>query len=286
MSSIPSSSQVSRRMRNVLLLGICFLLVIIWGWIDIQLSSEVALSVFYLIPIVVSAWFVHEGAGVAFSIICGGLAAYDSEVLSGLFYRNFWIGIWASVSRLIFFLVTVWLVGRLRRSMESIRQMAMTDNLTGVYNARAFLDFMQKEMERSRRYKRPISLMYLDLDNFKTINDTFGHQTGNSALEIVAGALKASVRLTDIVARLGGDEFAVLLPETAEEAARTIAIRAEVTMAQEMKANRWPLTFSVGVATCRKDFCTADELIRTADDLMYRVKRSGKNGILFQTPGD
>ncbi len=240
-----------------------------------------ALSVFYLIPIVASTWFVNESAGVAVSLLCGGLAAYDSELLSGLMYRNFWVGLWAGVSRLIFFLVTVWLVGRLRRSMESIRQMAMTDSLTGVYNVRAFLDFMEREMERSRRFKRPVSLIYLDLDNFKIINDTFGHQTGNSALGIVAGVLKASVRLTDIVARLGGDEFAVLLPETAEEAARAIAERARENMVREMNVHRWPLTFSVGVSTCRKDLCSADELIQVADDLMYQVKRSGKNGILY-----
>ena len=276
-----SSSPVSFWVRNALLIFGCCALVVFWGWIDIRISPEVALSVFYLIPIVISAWFVHEGAGVAVSILSGCLAAYDTEVLSGLIYRNFWVGAWAALSRLIFFLVTVWLVGRLRRNMESIRQMAMTDSLTGAYNARAFLDFLQKEMERSRRYKRPVSLMYLDLDNFKSINDTLGHQTGNSLLGSVAGALKTSVRLTDIVARLGGDEFAVLLPETGEEAARTISERAWETIAREMKVRSWPLTFSAGVATCRQDICTADELIKTADDLMYQVKRSGKNGVLY-----
>jgi diguanylate cyclase (GGDEF)-like protein len=186
---------------------------------------------------------------------------------------------------LIFFLFAVWLVGRLRRSMEFVRRMAMTDSLTEVYNARAFFDFLEKEMARGRRYKRPISLMYLDLDNFKSINDTFGHQTGDSALEIVAATLKNSVRSTDIVARLGGDEFAVLLPETAEDDARTIAQRARENMAREMSARRWPLSFSVGLSTCRDELCTADELVRNADDLMYQVKRSGKNGILNQVIG-
>jgi diguanylate cyclase (GGDEF)-like protein len=282
--NIHSSPLVSRRIRSTVVLLLCLLLTLGWGWVDLQMGTEVALSVFYLVPIVLCAWYVHESAGVAVSLLSGALAAYDSEVLTGLIYRNLWVGIWASTSRLIFFLVTVWLVGRLRRSLESIRQLAMTDSLTGVYNARAFFDFLQKEMERSRRYKRPISLMYMDLDNFKTINDSHGHQAGNTALEGVARALKDSVRLTDIVARLGGDEFAVLLPETEAEAARAITARAEENVRAEMTSHRWPLTFSAGVATCREDFCTADELIQKADDLMYQKKRSGKNGILFQAP--
>jgi diguanylate cyclase (GGDEF)-like protein len=262
------------------------LLILGLGWIDLQMGTEVALTVFYLVPIVVATWFVNESAGVAVSLVGGVLAAYDSEVMSGLIYRDFMIGAWAILSRLVFFLVTVWLVAELHRSMESIRKMAMTDSLTGVYNTRAFFDFLQKEIERSRRYKRPISLIYLDLDNFKTINDTLGHQTGNSALAIVAGTLKNSVRLTDIVARFGGDEFAVLLPETEQEAARAIAERAQENMVREMNANHWPLTFSVGLSTCQDELCTADELIQVADDLMYKVKRSGKNGILSQIMPD
>jgi diguanylate cyclase (GGDEF)-like protein len=284
--SIGSSPHPSQNVQKGLLFLLSILLVLGLGWIDVQMGTEVALTVFYLIPIVVSTWFVNENAGVAVSLAGGVLAAYDSEVLSGLIYRDFMIGAWATLSRLVFFLGTVWLVGELHRSMESIRKMAMTDSLTGVYNARAFFDFLQKEVERSHRYKHPISLMYLDLDNFKMINDTLGHRIGNSALEIVAGTLKNSVRSTDIVARLGGDEFAVLLPETEQEAARAIAERAQENMVKGMKVNHWPLTFSVGLSTCREELCTADELIQVADDLMYQVKRSGKNGILYQVIRD
>jgi diguanylate cyclase (GGDEF)-like protein len=284
--NIRSSPHPSRNVQKGLLFLLTILLILGLGWIDLKLGTEVALTVFYLVPIVVSTWFVNENAGVAVSLLGGVLAAYDTEVMTGLIYRDFMIGAWAILSRLVFFLVTVWLVGELHRSMESIRKMAMTDSLTGVYNARAFFDFLQKEMERSRRYKRPMSLMYLDLDNFKTINDTLGHQAGNSALEIVAGTLKDSVRLTDIVARLGGDEFAVLLPETEQEAARVIAERARENMVRAMNANHWPLTFSVGLSTCREELCSADELIQVADDLMYQVKRSGKNGILYRVMQD
>ena len=239
------------------------------------------LSVFYLIPIGIAAWYVHEGAGIAVSLLCAAFAAYDTEIQSGVLSGNVWAGIWAIASRLAFFLFAVWLLGRQRRTMESIRQMAMRDSLTGVYNARTFFDLLQREMARNRRYKRPLSLLYLDIDNFKTINDSLGHQTGNSVLAAVAAALKESVRGMDIVARLGGDEFSVLLPETVESAARKTVTRVQENLIREAGRAPWTVTVSIGVVTYHRMDCTADDIIRQADDLMYQMKRSGKNGALY-----
>ncbi len=250
------------------------------------MESEVVLPVFYLIPIAMAAWYVHEGAGVALSLVCAAFAAYDAEIQSGVLSGNAWIGIWAIASRLVFFLFTVWLIGRLRRTMESIRQMAMTDSLTEVYNARTFFDLLQREMARNRRYRRPLSLIYMDVDNFKSINDSLGHQTGNSVLTTVAMVLKESVRRMDIVARLGGDEFSVLLPETDEAAARKTVERVQENLLREAGAQGWKVTVSVGTVTYYRMDCTADDIIRKADDLMYQVKRGGKNGALYAVIGE
>ena len=102
-----------------------------------------------------------------------------------------------------------------------------------MYNARTFFDMLQKEIARSRRYGRPLSLIYLDIDNFKTVNDSHGHQTGNSVLSAVAAGLLQSVRRMDVVARLGGDEYSILLPETDEAAARTTVERVRENLGRE-----------------------------------------------------
>jgi diguanylate cyclase (GGDEF)-like protein len=238
-----------------------------------------------LIPIAIAAWYIHEAAGVAISLLCGVFTALDSEIQTGLLMRSPWIGAWAIASRLAFFLFSVWLLGRQRRTMESIRRMAVSDSLTGVYNARSFFDLLQREMERNRRYHHPLSLIYLDIDDFKTINDTLGHQTGNSVLAAVAGALRDSVRRMDIVARLGGDEFSVLLPETDDAAVRRTVARLLDNLSQAVAGEGWKVTLSIGVVTYRRTDCTADDIIRKADDLMYQVKRRGKDGVLFAVVG-
>ena len=253
----------------------------LWGWIDLRAESEIVLSVFYLIPIAIAAWYVHEAAGIAVSLLCAAFATYDTEILSGVFYREAWVGVWASASRLAFFLFTVWLLGRQRRTMESIRRMAMTDSLTGVYNARTFFDMLKKEMARSRRYDRPLSLIYIDIDNFKTVNDSHGHQTGNSVLAAVAAGLQKSVRRMDIVARLGGDEYSILLPETDEAAARSTVERVQENLGRETAQMGCGVTVSIGAVTYKVLDCSADDIVRTADDLMYLVKRGGKNGARF-----
>jgi diguanylate cyclase (GGDEF)-like protein len=283
----PSSPYRSNRwLRNAFFLILSLALTLLLGWLDYKTETEVVLSVFYLIPIVITVWFLNERMGLAVSLLSGGLAAYDTEVLAGVLQRNFWIGAWAITSRMVFFLFTVWLVARLRRSMESIRELARTDSLTGAYNARAFFDLLQKEIERSQRYRHPLSLVYLDIDDFKAINDSLGHQTGNAVLGMVASALKESVRRLDAVARVGGDEFSILLPETEAEAARRTVDRLRENLSRKASLEGRKITVSAGVVTYLRVECTADDIIRKADGLMYQVKRKGKNGVRFAVVGE
>jgi diguanylate cyclase (GGDEF)-like protein len=269
------------RIRKAFFLLLSIALALLWGWIDTRMESDIVLSVFYLVPITIAAWYVHEAAGVAVSFLCAACAAYDTEFQSGVFFREPWIGVWGIASLLIFFLFAVWLLGRQRRTMDSIRRLATTDGLTGVYNTRAFFEMLQNEMARSRRYNRPLSLIFLDIDNFKSVNDSYGHQTGDSVLAAVAAALRESVRRMDIVARLGGDEFSILLPETDDAAARTTVERVRENLGRKTAQKGCGVTVSLGAVTCRTIDCSADDIVRAADDLMYRVKHGGKNGALF-----
>ena len=168
----------------------------------------------------------------------------------------------------------------LRKSEERYRQLSLTDSLTGLYNSRHLHQRLQSEMERAVRYQRPLSLLVLDCDNFKSINDRFGHLDGDKVLLALAGVITGCLRSADSGFRYGGEEFVLLLPETTAEAAHTLADRLCRSFADEVveSAAGLPIrcTVSIGVA---ESFGHESEssLIRRADDASYEAKRRGKN---------
>jgi diguanylate cyclase (GGDEF)-like protein len=168
---------------------------------------------------------------------------------------------------------------RLKRAEE----LTVTDDLTQLYNSRYLNLVLRKETKRASRSGRPLSLLFLDLDGFKSINDTHGHLFGSRALVEAAGLIRGSARETDVVARFGGDEFALILPDTGAEGAYAVGERARVRIAEYRflagDGLDIHLTASVGVATLPDVAASAEELVQAADMAMYRVKETGKNGI-------
>jgi len=157
--------------------------------------------------------------------------------------------------------------------------MATHDHLTGTLNASAFARRVTEELQRNRRYHRAGALLYLDLDNFKSLNDTHGHQTGDALLRLAADALRRAVREVDVVGRLGGDEFAVLMPET-DGAVATAAAR-RLSDGIRLAFDGTPaVTASVGVVSFHATAATAESLLRTADQAMYEAKRAGKDRVV------
>jgi diguanylate cyclase (GGDEF)-like protein len=134
-------------------------------------------------------------------------------------------------------------------------------------------------MLRAKRYDRPFTLAYIDLDNFKQINDKFGHSVGDEVLKLVAATIQSNLRQTDIIARLGGDEFAIFLPESNTESAKNSINKIRSLLLKSMEENKWEVTFSIGVITFHEFSYTLDEVIQKADNLMYSVKINGKNNI-------
>lgn len=169
----------------------------------------------------------------------------------------------------------------LKKAVEREKELARTDYLTGAANARHFRDLVQQEIDRFQRYKRSFTIAYVDLDNFKTVNDLFGHSMGDKVLCAVVQHVNSRLRKTDFVARLGGDEFAFLLTETGPEAAQATISEIHRNLLIEMQRYDWLVTFSIGVLTCIDTPQTADELIKMADNLMYSVKNNGRNAVSY-----
>jgi diguanylate cyclase (GGDEF)-like protein len=164
-----------------------------------------------------------------------------------------------------------------KRRLLHEQQAARTDPLTSLSNRRAFVEAAWLELERGRRHSRPLSLLYIDCDDFKLVNDRLGHVAGDAVLSAVGATLRQAVRGLDTVARLGGDEFGVLLPEVDRAGAVALADRLRVQLREALAGRGDAVTFSIGVATFLRPPASVDEMILRADELMYQAKRSGKD---------
>ncbi len=245
-------------------------------------GPELALSLFYLFPIVFVTWHVGRWAGMLMSAASTlswlvadlmMLSSFSSPVIP---YLN-------ETFRLIVFLIATEIIHRLRISMEDHKEIARTDHLTGIANRRAFFDLANLELHKARRYETPISILYLDIDNFKHINDHFGHYMGDRVLRSVARTIKNEIRAIDVTARFGGDEFGILLSETGAESAALVAGKIEAKLKQLAQHCGWPITFSAGVVTFEILPASVEEMIAAADSQMYLAKQHGKNRMRHKT---
>ncbi len=258
------------------IVGILLLLIV--AFLDFATGTELSFSIFYLIPIFLFTWAVNGNIGIAIACI-SSLIWLFIEAVSGPQYSSWFVYFWNAIIRLGFFLLPVLLV----RNLEQERMHARTDFLTTALNTRSFHDIAQRELDRSVRYHRPFTVAFIDIDNFKTINDTFGHIFGDMVLRAISQNIQRNIRKTDIIARVGGDEFALLLPEVDSDTARAAISKMQQKLMEEMLANKWPVTFSIGVITLNAPQFTVDEILGMADKMMYSVKNHGKDDIKYAT---
>ena len=172
----------------------------------------------------------------------------------------------------------------LRCSNELLQELSSTDALTKLFNRRHFMAALEGEFERTDRYGSPLGLVMLDIDHFKRLNDTYGHQVGDEALRGLSEIIRYTVRSTDIAARYGGEEFIVLLPQTDLEGATEFAHRLRFAVEDKtmvVGGQEVRMTVSLGVAACPHPAAESGEaLIRLADDALYRAKRAGRNRVM------
>lgn len=270
------------RLPSGIVLGLSGVLVVLIAVAELVTGPDLSFHIFYLAPVILAGWAAGFRSG-AIIALASATAWSLADMHTGRAYELAITPYWNFVVRLASFLVVGYLLAALRISWNHERELARTDSLTGVRNVRSFAEVVQAELRRSRRFGRPLTIAYLDLDDFKSINDQLGHSAGDDVLKVVAQAMSRSLRAVDVVARLGGDEFAVLLAETDSDVARQVITKVHEAIRESTTATGSPVTASVGAITWRRVPGSVDDLIRSADDCMYEVKRHGKNRVYHRT---
>ena len=249
---------------------------------DYITTYELSLTPFYLFIVLLVTWNCGWKLGLLFAFI-----SFVAPLVIGQWVGNpyseqiyFYID---NANRLISYLVALALTAQLKKQHERERSSARLDYLTGIANLKGFHEALGIELARHRRKKEPMSVAYVDCDNFKEVNDRSGHREGDRLLLQVANVLTGNLRKTDVVGRLGGDEFAVILSNTDEIRASNVIDKLRGELNTSMAEHRWQVTFSIGLGIFPGAPVSADDVISFADKLMYRVKASGKNKVMTET---
>ena len=250
------------------------------GLFDYLTGPELSFAVLYFIPIALAAWW--GGLAPALLLAMASVVSWQTvEIAEGSRIHPS-IQVWNGLTRFGIFVITSSLLARLRLSLVIEKKLARSDQLTGAANGRTFYESVSQAVERSLRTANPLTLVYLDLDNFKWLNDTRGHAAGDEALCLLVQTVHDQIRITDLLARIGGDEFALLLLDCDDEDAKMVLDRLQDQFAQEMNRRSWPVTMSIGSMTFARPLRDVDAMVRYADNLMYTAKKHGKNRIVCE----
>jgi diguanylate cyclase (GGDEF)-like protein len=255
-----------------------FILVVIADYVT---TFELSLTPFYLFIVLLVTWNSGWKWGLGFSIL-----SFAVQVALGLTTGHpyseaiyFYID---NANRLISYLVAWRLISALKVQHEREKNSARRDYLTDLANQKGFYEALGVEMARHRRDNNPMSIAFLDCDNFKEVNDGLGHKEGDRLLKNLARTMSANLRKTDVVGRLGGDEFAIVLSKTDKDQAIHIIGKLRQELDAAMAQHNWPVTFSIGLGIFASVPESEDEMISFTDKLMYRVKSTGKNNVMTE----
>jgi diguanylate cyclase (GGDEF)-like protein len=249
--------------------------------LDAATGFGIGFSVFYAVPAMFAGGLISRRAGCIMAVASAATWGYLDVVMRHA-YSAGWMTVWNCAVRLAFFLIVNELVNRLRLADTREHELARTDSLTGIANARVFEERVNGVIAQVRRAARPFTITYLDVDRFKGVNDSFGHSEGDRLLRMVATTIERHLRVTDVVARLGGDEFGILMPETGAEQARQSLERIAGSLIHVL-GERWEAGATFGAVTFDRPPDDVESAMRMADALMYRGKSEGCGRILQET---
>jgi diguanylate cyclase (GGDEF)-like protein len=249
------------------------------GWLDF-ITGDYSLIVFYLIPVALTSWYVSKRSGLLICILTLAIRIFADEAARSSLFHYSSLHYWNIFIEFFFLLIMSLLFSALKKNIDTEKTQAHLDPLTGALNRRSFFELAEYELNRSRRHKRTFAVAYIDLDNFKAINDRFGHHVGDEVLVSVVATIKPNIRNYQTLSRFGDDEFVILLPEADEEAALSFLTKIQSMLHQVMERKNWQVGISIGLIIYLSVPSSVDEIIGKADELMSAVKRSGKSRLL------
>lgn len=260
----------------------CILLVVFFGLVDDVTGYELSFGIFYLVPITIAAWYGSRTLTYAISV----LAAFVWLAVAYTFEQSHsqqWILLWNAGVRLMFFVIVAMLVRELKSHVQLQQSLARTDMLTGLLNRAGFVERSEALVNSAARYGLSVAIGFIDLDEFKKINDTLGHFHGDEVLKAVGATLNDSSRESDIAGRLGGDEFAVLLPNTNLTGASVFFEKLHFQLLNDLRQNGWPSAgVSIGAIVFERGPPNLGDALKFADQLMYRAKKSAATSVIVE----
>jgi len=279
---------LNRRLQSfppIAIFAVALLGVVAVGIPDHLVGFEISLSVFYLVPVGFSSWYGGKVTGTLIAIV-SSLSALSEGLIRGFAGMRPGVLAWNGFLHFGFMIVVVLLLDRLRQRVEIEHKLARSDAVTGIFNRLAFFEQLQYLLDLAAREQNPIALAYIDLDDFKRVNDEHGHDEGDRILRQVAHTLRQSTRRTDVVARLGGDEFVVLMPGVDDSAAAGLVSKIHDTLSRALDGGVSKTTCSIGCVVFQQPPGGTDVALKSADTLMYKVKSEGKNAVAIAVLGD
>lgn len=266
----------------VMVLSLVLLLMVALA--DFSTSPDFSFSLFYILPLALATRFAGRNYGFAIAMLSVLPLLYEG-IANGHLALHPVKYLWNVSLHIATLALISAMMHRMHVHLERETQLARTDSLTGVLNRRAFRARLATVADDRRLGGEMIALAYVDLDDFKYINELGGHQLGDDVLRIMARALSSSVRDTDIVGRLGGDEFALILRGVSSQQATVVLNKIKSRLARDASARKVSITCSIGCVMFRAAAHDIEAIIHVADELMFDVKRAGKNGMLLKDLG-